>query len=83
MRQKEYCFCFPAGEIQREERPTTVMIEKEGGEAKSFRKICHMAGAENKCGRDLHMIVMQEGVISITAITTTEICGFHANFFHF
>ena len=59
------------------------MIEKEGGEAKSFRKICHMAGAENKCGRDLHMIVMQEGMLSITAITTTEICGFHANFFHF
>ena len=83
MRQKEYSFCFPAGEIQREERPTTVMIEKEGGEAKSFRKICHMAGAENKCGRDLHIIVMQEGVLSITAITTTEICGFHANFFHF
>ena len=82
MRQKEYSFCFPAGEIQREERPTVVMIEKEE-EAKSFRKICHMAGAENKCGRDLNMIVMQEAVLSITAITTTEICGFHANFFHF
>lgn len=59
------------------------MIEKEEGEAKSFRKNCHMAGAENKCGCDLHIIVLQEGVLSITAITTTEICGFHANFCHF
>lgn len=31
------------------------MIEKEKGEAKSFRKICHMARAENKRGRDIHI----------------------------
>lgn len=39
-------FCFPAVEIQREERHNIVMIEKEEGEAKSFRKNCHMARAE-------------------------------------
>lgn len=52
------------------------MIEKEKGEAKSFRKNCHMATAEDKCGWTYTLGSYTEGVPSITGVATTEICRF-------